>query len=111
MKTKSYGLVEEGGKLAIAAGVLLTPTGGGQSAGSAALGALKGSNSVGQLGYALKQSLPLVGTDPAYATQRFQVGAGAVAAVAGPVLRKIPLVKRIARWGFKVDKKTRVRVA
>jgi len=63
------------------------------------------------VGYNLRQSIPLIGKDPNFKDTRKMVGGGALAALGGKVLRRIPGLRRVARLSFKVDRKTRIRVA
>jgi len=113
---KSYGLVEGAGALAVGVGFLGKNAGGNKSSLSLVKGAFSsGSSGLGasarDIAYNLKQSVPLVGSDPHYAGNRALVAWGAIAALVGAKLRKLPLVGKVARLGFKLDRKTRVRVA
>lgn len=107
---KSYGLVEGGGVAAI--GVALTSNAvGAVSPVRSAWGVLKGDQTLRDVAYNLKQSTPILGSDSAHADTRKWVAGGAIAAVGGPLLRKIPLIRKIARLSYRVDKKVRIRVA
>jgi len=112
---KSYGLVESAGKVAVVGGFAMA-SGNGNSAGRAIVRAVRGEYaSVGDaardIAYNIKESIPLVGKDPNFKDNRAMIGGGTAATVLGPALRKVPLVGKIARWGFRLDKKVRVRIA
>ena len=113
--TKSYGLIEEGGKVAVGAALVL-PSGNGNSVGKAAYNLVAGKYpsveaGIKDLGYNLKQTIPIIGKDANFATKRTMVAAGVGAALLGPQARKLPIVGRVARWGVKVGRRTRLRVA
>jgi len=110
-KTKSYGLVEGAGGVAIAEGLGVFESSSTGNVAGAIRGLPSGRTNLAAVKYAIKEAIPLVGTESSRAPQRAAIAGGVIAAVGGPVLRKIPLIRKVARKSWKIDKHLRVRVA
>ena len=104
----SYGLVEVGGAAAIGFGLIGPKNDWGPV--RYAFQALKGQGAtLREIPTAIKEGLPIVGTDPAKAGNRAMIVGGAAAIAAGHIARKVPIVKKLRSLKLKLDRKTTLR--